>query len=199
MDLVLIRHGLPIRQENKPGVPADPPLSEEGHHQALAVAKWLAAEHFDALYSSPLRRAQETAAPLAELKGITVQLEPRVIELDHESENYVPMEQLKVEDPEAWRAKLGEEGYEGINLPAFRARVVEGLESIIQAHAGQRVAVACHGGVVNAWASHILGLPDPLFFEPAYTSVSRFLAASSGERGLHSLNETAHLRHHRSS
>jgi probable phosphoglycerate mutase len=54
--------------------------------------------------------------------------------------------------------------------------------------------VVCHGGVINAWTSHLLGLERIFLFEPAYTSVSRYLAASSGERSLLSLNETAHLR-----
>jgi probable phosphoglycerate mutase len=72
--------------------------------------------------------------------------------------------------------------------------VVEALERIIAANPGGRVAVVCHGGVINAWAGHLLGVADPLFFDPTYTSVNRFLAASSGERSLVSLNESAHLR-----
>jgi len=193
MHLVLIRHGLPLRQQNTAGQPADPPLSPEGALQADAVAAWLADERFDALYTSPLRRARETAAPLARLQALSVEVEQRIIELDHASEDYIPLEQLKAEDPEAWKAKLGEEGYADVDLPAFRTRVVEGLEAIVERHPGGRVAVACHGGVVNAWASHILGLAEPLFFEPAYTSINRFLAASSGERSIQSLNETGHL------
>jgi probable phosphoglycerate mutase len=194
MELILIRHGLPLRQENAAGQPADPPLSEEGRAQAAAVAAWLAAEPFEALYTSPLRRARETAAPLARAQELQVRVEPDVIELDHESDRYVPLEELKVEDPEAWRALLTAEGYGGVDVPAFRQRVVGALERIIERHQGGRVAVACHGGVVNAWASHLLGLEEPLFFEPAYTSVSRFLAARSGERSIRSLNETGHLR-----
>ena len=194
MELILIRHGLPIRQENPAGAPADPPLSDEGRAQAEAVARWLAGEHLDALYASPLLRARQTAEPLARVHGLAVEIEPGVIELDHESERYVPLEELKLEDPEAWRAMLTAEGYGGVDLPAFRRRVVLTLEAIAQRHPGGRVAVACHGGVVNAWASHLLQLEAPLFFEPAYTSVSRFLAASSGERSIRSLNETGHLR-----
>ncbi len=194
MELILIRHGLPVREENETGAPADPPLSEEGRVQAEAVALWLAAERVDALYASPLRRARETAEPLARAAGLRVDIEPGVIELDHESERYIPLEELKQEDPEAWRAMLTAEGYGGVDLPAFRRRVVASLEAMVERHPGSRIAVACHGGVVNAWASHLLGLAEPLFFEPAYTSVSRFLAASSGERSIRSLNETGHLR-----
>lgn len=194
MELVLIRHGLPLRQENEAGQPADPPLSQQGRAQAEAVAAWLDGEPFDALYASPLRRARETAEPLARAQDLRVRVEPDVIELDYESDRYVPLEELKAEDPEAWRALLTAEGYDGVDLPAFRRRVVGALERIIDRHQGGRVAVACHGGVVNAWASHLLGLQEPLFFEPSYTSISRFLAARSGERSIRSLNETGHLK-----
>ena len=82
----------------------------------------------------------------------------------------------------------------GVDVALFRRTVAAALERIVAVHAGGRVAVVCHGGVVNAWAAHVLGLEPTLFFQPAYTSVSRFLAASTGERSLLSLNETAHLR-----
>ena len=64
----------------------------------------------------------------------------------------------------------------------------------IAANPGGRVAIVCHGGVINAWAGHVLGIADPFFLDAAYTSISRFLAASTGERSVRSLNETAHLR-----
>ena len=80
------------------------------------------------------------------------------------------------------------------DVAAFRRTVVSSLEDVIAAHAGQRVAVVCHGGVINAFASHLLGLDALFLFEPHYTSISRFRAARSGERSLASLNETAHLR-----
>ena len=54
--------------------------------------------------------------------------------------------------------------------------------------------MVCHGGVINGWAGHVLGLGPQMFFNPDYTSINRFRAASSGERSIVSLNETAHLR-----
>ena len=50
------------------------------------------------------------------------------------------------------------------------------------------------GGVINAWASHVLGIEELLFFNPYYTSINRFFAASSGERSVATLGETPHLR-----
>jgi probable phosphoglycerate mutase len=65
MELILIRHGLPLRVENQDGQPADPALSEKGRLQALQMTEWMQRERVDRLYSSPLRRARETAEPLA--------------------------------------------------------------------------------------------------------------------------------------
>jgi probable phosphoglycerate mutase len=84
--------------------------------------------------------------------------------------------------------------YAEIDIEKFRYTVVSTLERIVSEHRGQRVAVVCHGGVINAWAAHVIGVQNPLFFQPDYTSLHRFLCASSGERTVVCLNETAHLR-----
>jgi broad specificity phosphatase PhoE len=104
------------------------------------------------------------------------------------------MEELKAENREAWLALVRGGLYANIDIAAFRRGVVETFERIVAAHPKQRVAVVCHSGVINAWAAHVLGIEAPIFFDPGYTSLSRFLAASSGERMLASLNEQAHLR-----
>ena len=194
MELLLIRHALPLRIENPDGRPADPPLSETGRAQAERVAEWLRGERIDALYASPMRRAQETAAPIAERLGLSPRSEPGVVEYDVAAAVYVPLEERKAADPEGWREAVQGGLYAGIDIDAFRRTVVATLDRIVSLHGGERVAVVCHGGVINAWAAHVLEIPRPLFFEPAYTSVSRFLAARSGERSVVTLNEAAHLR-----
>lgn len=194
MELLLIRHGLPERVVNEDGTPADPPLSAKGHDQAARVARWLEGVSIDRLYSSPLLRARETAQPLAALHGLPVEIEHRVREYDAESELYIPMEELKEHDYERWKA-LASGGYAPeADFLAFYREVVGGLEQIISENSGRRVAVFCHGGVINAWASHVLDLKPQLFVDVTYTSVNRFFAASSGERSLGSLNEASHLR-----
>jgi probable phosphoglycerate mutase len=156
----------------------------------------LAHERVDALYASPMLRAHQTAEPLARAKQLELVLEPGVAELDESSSIYIPLDELKASDPARWRALVQGGLYAGIDLTAFQSRVTATLERIIAAHPGQRVAVVCHGGVINGWARHVLRIadPNPLFFDPAYTSINRFLAAKSGERSLVSLNEAAHLR-----
>lgn len=69
------------------------------------------------------------------------------------------------------------------------------MELIIAAHPGPTVAAVCHGGAINAYLAHVLGLVDGhTFFAPDYTSIHRVAAARSGQRTVMSLNETAHLR-----
>jgi len=194
MELLLIRHALPLRVEKRDGTPADPPLSTEGVRQAARLAAWLASERVDAVYASPLRRARETAEPLAAAHGLPVRIEPGVVEFDPHSASYVPLEEIKAESRELWQELVSGGLTAGVDVALFRRTVAAALERVVAAHPGARVAVVCHGGVVNAWAAHVLDLEPTLFFQPLYTSVSRFLAAGSGERSLLSLNETAHLR-----
>lgn len=195
MELLLIRHALPVRIEGATG-PADPPLAELGRRQADALAEWLADEPLDAIYTSPLRRAIETAAPLASRHGIVTIVEDDLAEFDREADSYVPIEELKAEDDPRWHQMVaGEWSNDGTVDPgAFAAGVIAGVERIIAAHSGQTVAIVAHGGVVNVYLAHILGTTRPMFFEPAYTSISRVLAARSGQRQVRSVNETAHVR-----
>ncbi|MFP6641851.1 MAG: histidine phosphatase family protein [Myxococcota bacterium] len=194
MELILIRHGLPLRVEREDGSPADPPLSETGRAQANAVGAWLAKEKIDAIYSSPLRRAYETAQPLSERIGMSIQLEPRVAEFDQDSETYVPLEELKLIDYERW-LQFMKQGYpDGMDLESFRQGVIESLGEMASAHPGQSIAVFCHGGVINTLAADVIGLGFRLFFNPFYTSINRFLISSGGVRSVGSLNERAHLR-----
>ena len=193
MELILIRHGLPIRQELENGR-ADPPLSDAGHHQAALVAEWLSQISIDGVYSSPLLRARQTAQPYTELTGLSAAIHDGVEEFGRDTLSYIPVEQLKAEDYEAWKALGDFASNLDFDLGEFSNTVVEAMEEIVAAHKGQTIAVFCHGGVINIWASHVLGLEARVFFEPAYTSVHRFLCASTGERNMVSLNETAHLR-----
>ena len=86
------------------------------------------------------------------------------------------------------------EDFGGENPAVFRARLVPCFDAIVAAHPGGRVAVVCHGGVINVFLAVVLGLDRHLWFEPDYTSISRVAAARTGQRSLLSLNETAHLR-----
>jgi len=188
MELILIRHGLPERRDDT----SDPPLSAVGHDQARRVAAWLRHEPIDAVYSSTMLRARQTAEPFAAHAGHEVSCHDGICEFDRNTGAYVPMEVLKRENYEAWlRMATGEHE---IDIATFQRGVVETLEAIVEANAGGRVAVFCHGGVINVWTAHVLGMAPRLFFEPDYTSVHRYMCARTGQRNVLALNERAHLR-----
>lgn len=187
MELLLIRHARPLRAHGGDG-PADPALSPLGVRQAEALADWLAAEPLAAVYASPLRRARETAAPLAARHGLEVRLEDSVREYDADAVEYIPMEELKAAGDPRWNEVPQA-------LPEFRERVIGGIERLVEAHASERIAVVCHGGVVNVYTAWIVRARTELFFLPHYTSISRILASTThGHRSIDTLNETPHLR-----
>lgn len=187
MELLLIRHARPNRADGSDGAPADPSLSPLGRRQAEALAAWLADERIDALYTSPMRRAQETAAPLSEAVGRTAVVEPALAEWDAGATAYIPIEELRAAGDPRWK-QLPDD------VAGFQDRVVDGIEGIVAAHGSGTVAIVCHGGVVNVYLSWVLGSANEMFFLPHYTSISRVLASGSGRRSVDSLNETAHLR-----
>jgi len=194
VDLVLIRHAEPVRVVEAGG-PADPPLHERGRAQAQALAAWLEGEHLDAVWSSPMRRARETAAAVGSRLGMDVVVDEDLAEFDREATSYIPLEELRARRDERWVAMVeGNLAEFDVDPDAFRAGVVDALERIVSASPGATVAVVCHGGVINAYAAHVLGIDRVLFFEPRYASINRFAAARQGTRSVVSLNETAHLR-----
>lgn len=197
MELLLIRHAEPVRiaAGEGDGGPVDPELTSRGRAQAERLAAWLACEPLDAVVASPLRRARETAAPLARRQSIGVEVGSELVEYDVRADHYIPAEELKVTRDARWTAMLDGrwEEFGGEAPERFRARVVPALAAVVERFPGGRVAVVCHGGVINVYLGALLGLDRHLWFEPGYTSISRVAAARSGIRSVVSVNETAHL------
>lgn len=195
MEIVLVRHGLPFRVELETGI-ADPELAAEGHEQAAKMAAYLGVEDVEAIYVSPLRRAIETARPLSKLLGLEAVVSEGVAEFDRNSREYVPVEELRASNDPRWEKLLRGE-WDGVDEDPslFKARVVETIEDMIARHAGGRVVVVCHGGVINQYLAHVLGIETHIgFFYPKYTSIHRVMAARSGQRSIVSINEASHLR-----
>ena len=195
MELLLIRHALPVRRELTEGV-ADPELSEAGVAQALHLAEYLASEELHAIYASPLKRAQQTAAPIAERFQLEVTLVDGVAEFDRNSSEYVPVEELKATNDPRWQELIDNRwDRRDETQEQFTDRVFNAMEAIIEAHTGHNVAVVCHGGVINSYLARILGTAETAgFFYPNYTSIHRVVAARTGQRQIITINETAHLR-----
>ena len=196
MDLVLVRHAEPVRTPaGSVSGPADPGLTELGFDQSRRLAEWLALEPIDVVVSSPMRRARETAAPLAAALGLDIEIVDGLTEYDSGSDDYIPMDELQASGDPRWLAMV-EGRWEDFGAdPAhvFKARVAETVDAIVDRNPGRRVVAVCHGGVVNCALASILGIDRYLWFEPVYTSISRVVASRSGVRSVVSLNERAHL------
>ncbi|MFI0462277.1 MAG: histidine phosphatase family protein [Ilumatobacteraceae bacterium] len=195
MEIVFVRHGLPLRVELETGI-ADPELAAEGHEQAAKMAAYLGVEDVEAVYVSPLRRALETARPLCKVLGLEAVVSEGVAEFDRNSREYVPVEELRATNDPRWEKLLRGE-WDGVDEDPslFKARVVATIEDMIARHPGGRVVVVCHGGVINQYLAHVLGIETHIgFFYPKYTSIHRVMAARSGQRSIVSINEASHLR-----
>jgi probable phosphoglycerate mutase len=196
MELLLIRHAEPVRiASGDVDGPADPGLTERGASQAQRLAAWLAAEPIDGVVTSPLRRARETAAPLAAALGIEPVVAAGVSEYDADSDEYIPIEELRAAKDDRWFATIeGRWDNAGdVNPVEFQETVVLAIDAIAAGAPGARIAVICHGGVINVYLAHVLGLATPLWFHPEYTSTSRVLVSRGGQRSVSSVNELAHL------
>lgn len=195
MELLLIRHALPVRIEAAEGI-ADPPLADLGVRQSEALAAFLADEAVDVLLTSPLKRARETAAPVAALLGLEAEVLDGLAEFDRDSNWYIPIEELRAAGDPRWASYLDEHwGTDrGLDPDGFRSGVVRTIEDVVAAHPGRKVAAIAHGGVINAYVAHVLQTPTAGVFEPAYTSITRVLAAGTGQRMVKSMNEAAHVR-----
>lgn len=208
-ELYLIRHAdaLPGEETVIPGGGYDSqPLSRLGQAQSEALAKWLTTINFDAVYASPLRRTQETAAPLAQVQQLEVAIEPDLREVRLSVDLGGP---TTSDDSGATAASLRERLQEIIRLigtkgkwsaipgsedsEAFRARVTAVIGQIIERHPGQRVAVFSHGGFINAYMAELLGLELDFFFPIYNTSVS-VLRCLGQQVSLVTLNDVSHLR-----
>jgi len=196
VDLLLIRHAEPVRiAPGSSPVPADPGLTPRGRLQAVRLAQWLEHEPVDAVLSSPLRRARETAAIVGDGLGLEVETVEGLMEYDAEADHYIPVEEMRETRDHRWRAMIEGRWEElgGEPPDRFRARIVPCVDAVIEHFPGARVAAVCHGGVINVYVAALLGLERHLWFEPGYTSITRVAAARTGERSVVTLNETAHL------
>lgn len=194
MELILVRHAEPVKIVEADG-PADPHLTDRGHEQARRLADYLADERIGGVWSSPMVRARETAAPVGEKLGLSVVVDVELAEYDRDATSYIPVEELKAAKDARWLAMVeGNFDADGLDPVEFQRGVVRAIEHIITGNPGGTVAVICHGGVINAYLGHVLGINRPLWFEPRYTSLHRVFASRRGDRSVQTVNETAHLR-----
>ena len=139
---------------------ADRPLTERGRQQAAELAVRLAETQLDAIYSSDLRRASETADIVARTKGLTVTTTPDLREVDVGSWSGLTRAEAEARFPEAYRRWLrGGEGWDdGETYEELRGRVVKAIGRITRENDGGRVLIVAHGGSIRAVHAAALGV-----------------------------------------
>ncbi|MGW0040784.1 histidine phosphatase family protein [Rhodococcus sp. NPDC003348] len=194
MQLLLIRHALPERVFTD-DAPADPALTPEGQAQAARLPGALAPYPVARIVTSPQLRARQTAAPLAEARGLTIDVDEDLAEYDSRLSHYIPIHEAKTAAPEAYARILAGHLPEFVDEAEFRDRVLSAMGRVVAAADHEdTVAVVAHGGVINIYLQHLLGLDRPLTFPIDYTSVSRILFSRNGKARPASVNETGHVR-----
>lgn len=141
----------------------DMELSPRGHEQAHALADYLHAQPIDALYVSPMKRAQQTLAPLTARKGHPPAVMPDLREVDFGDWTGLNWEEVATKfriSAFDWLDKMEEAAIPGgESAQQLRARVQPCVEKILQNHPGKNVAVVCHGGIVRMMLAILLDLP----------------------------------------
>ncbi len=153
-------------------------ISPRGHQQAAMLADFLRRKRFDAIYASPMKRVQQTLAPLLTNGAPRPIVVPDLREVDFGD--------WTGHDWDAVQKKFGASAFEWLHhlergtipnaepLANYRARVEPCLREILERHSGQTVAVFCHGGVIRMMLSLLLELPLSKMsaFDFDYASVS---------------------------
>jgi broad specificity phosphatase PhoE len=139
---------------------ADRPLTEKGREQARVLAARLAHIELDAVYSSDLRRAADTAAEVAAAQGLDVIERPELREVDVGSWSGLTREEAEQRFPEGFaRWREGYPGWDdGESYEAMTTRVLAAALDVARAHEDGRVLVVSHGGPIRAIHAAALGL-----------------------------------------
>ncbi len=178
----------------------DPPLSGLGEQQAQLLGAALSTRTIDAVYTSPMRRAVHTAEAIARhhrIEPVAIDDLREIAMFRDAPQHLSSLEFMGTEALATLRQRFIIERSWDVypyseSSAEFRRRVINVIETIISDHAGRRVAVVCHGGVINAYVSHVIGSKYDMLFRPAHTSIS-IVASADGIHTLYTLNDVHHL------
>jgi len=161
--LLLLRHAeTDWNRERRYQGWTDTGLSDVGRAQAVAVGRFLAHHPLAAVWSSPLRRALDTAVAIAARQDLAVQVDPAFRELSFGEWEGLTVDQVMSRFPDQYKlwqdaphlvARPG-----GETLKEARERVLDGLAALRTAHDGQTVCVVAHGVTVRILILEALGL-----------------------------------------
>ena len=178
--LLLIRHAeVEARYQGVFGGRIDMELSPRGHEQAARLAKYLHAKPLSAIYASPMKRVQQTLAPLLLNGAPKPIIVPDLREVDFGDWTGLSGEQIRARfgvSALSWLEHLEGGGIANAECgESFRERVEPCLERVLADHAGQQVAIFCHGGVIRMMLSILLNwrLASLAVFEIEYASLTQ--------------------------
>jgi broad specificity phosphatase PhoE len=178
--LLLIRHGeVETAYQNKFGGAIDMNLSPNGKRQAKVLADYLRGKTIDAIYASPMLRVQQTLAPTLKHTRQEQTIFSGLREIDFGDWTGLGWQEVEKKFGFAaheWLDQIHRRGVpNGENSHVFRRRVEPCLRDIVSRHAGENVAVFCHGGVIRMMLALLLKLPLPKTnqFDIEYASVTQ--------------------------
>ena len=152
--IVLVRHGeTDWNRERRFQGHADVPLNDAGRAQAAELAARLDGERFSKIYTSPLRRAAETAEIMSARLGVEVEPHPALKEVDVGSWSGLSAPEVEARYPDGYARWLADRcaGWEdGESYEELASRVVAGLHEIAGRHGGEQVLAVTHGGPIRS-------------------------------------------------
>ncbi|MGE5423249.1 MAG: histidine phosphatase family protein [Ignavibacteriales bacterium] len=163
MRLILVRHGETIwNAEGKYQGILDIQLSDKGRREAEMAARWLENEHIDAIYSSYLSRAQETAEIIARPHNLPVQVYEDLGEINFGDWEGLTAAEIKeafgVETYRLWEEEPEQAIISGGDrMVEFAERVNRGIDNLVEAHPDQTVVAVTHGGLLMVLGCRIGG------------------------------------------
>lgn len=185
MDLYLIRHGHSESKEptheTGPTRRPDPGLSARGQREAEALAAWLARTlpHIDALYTSTMRRAEDTAALIASAVGCEVQPDSRLRDFGGNRADGIPYPNDAL-PPRGPLVAVAQDPYapltedSGESYADLRRRMGLFLRDMTARHLGQTVVAVTHSGAIDAALGNVLNIGpwNRCFILPPWTSIT---------------------------
>lgn len=177
---------------------SDTPLNAAGYEQARRVARRLAREPVQALYSSDLARAFQTATAIGQTLGLPVVTSPRLRERQYGVWEGLTAAEIQARFPEQfaeWRARSTDFAPpQGESRSQLLTRALAELQAIARRHAKEVVVVVTHGGFCYVLINYILGSVDGERREFTFGNASIHTLEVIAERwSVISVNETAHL------
>lgn len=198
--LLLVRHA--ETAHNRDGLVqgrADNPLSDLGLKQAAALAERLASAPLDAIYSSPLARARQTAEAVAAPHGLPVAIEPDLVEMDIGQMEGLSGTELRERFPEFMKVWLSEDAGSAVmpggeSLAQVQARAMAVVERVVEQRPGGVVALVSHNFVLLSVLCAVLGLPLAQFrrLRQGVASIAT-VDALPGQWRLLGFNDRCHL------